>query len=430
MTKSCLSCLVLKSFLSSPLQMIIGDIGDCAITKDPRTGEWFLLQTIPGFRFRSLRNQQNHTTSLQYFRNIVDNIRFGRPQQPSEVLGRYFQPNYKNLLNLIPFQEITYIDPSPIGRGDKGVVHRAVWSCPRKIGMWSAETIDVALKSLKVPGTQDLEHFMRELDASFAAFQSKAIGCIELLGILMTPPREAHSISNRPISVLQTETLFLVLEFATEGSIIGYLNRTLTGQQSDWPVIIRFISNLANGLERVHDQGIIHRDIHPGNVLVTSRKDRGMPNRELPREPIALISDLGEGQLINNQSLGRACYGDPRYWAPEIRNSNTYSKASDVYAMGRLVADIVAVNWQIASNNGVVSKLIPQVLLEMIVNCQNPFPERRPSISEICQTLEDVRMSEKHNDLVLIPIDPEVLQSFISQSGNEPSGSSSSEIPT
>ena len=75
----------------------------------------------------------------------------------------------------------------------------------------------------------------------------------------MTQPREAHSMSNRPTSVLQPETLFLVLEFATEGLLIGYLNRTLTGQQSDWPVIIRFISDLANGLESVPGQGIIHR---------------------------------------------------------------------------------------------------------------------------------------------------------------------------
>jgi hypothetical protein len=75
----------------------------------------------------------------------------------------------------------------------------------------------------------------------------------------MTPPRNAPSGDNHPISVLQPETLFLVLEFATEGPLIGYLNRILTGQQSDWPVIVRFISDLADGLGGLHDQGLIHR---------------------------------------------------------------------------------------------------------------------------------------------------------------------------
>jgi hypothetical protein len=124
----------------------------------------------------------------------------------------------------------------------------------------------------------------------------------------------------------------------------------------------------------------------------------------------------------------RACYGDPRYWAPEIRSSYQHSTASDAYAMGRLVADIVAVNWQIAPNNGIVSKLIPEVILQMIIDCQNPFPERCPSASEICQTL-DIQVSERRNDLRLVTIDTEVLQSSLFQSGNEPSGSSSGEIP-
>jgi serine/threonine protein kinase len=75
----------------------------------------------------------------------------------------------------------------------------------------------------------------------------------------MTPPRNTHSVGNHPISILQAETLFLVLEFATEGPLLGYLNRVLTGQQSDWPIIIQFISDIADGLDGLHDRGLIHR---------------------------------------------------------------------------------------------------------------------------------------------------------------------------
>ncbi|KAI9776085.1 MAG: hypothetical protein M1839_000598 [Geoglossum umbratile] len=405
---------------------------DCAITKHPQTREWFLLQTVPGFRFRSLRTQQNRTASLRYFRNIVDDVRFGRPQQLSDVLGPYFQPNYRNLLNLIPCEQISYIYPNPIGAGDKGVVRRAVWSCPQRIGMWSSQEIEIALKSLKVQDTQNLEKFVRELDASFTAFQdaNRTGGCIELLGVLMTPSREAHNAHNGPISVLQMETLFLVLEFATEGPLINYLERTLIGQQSDWEAIIQFISDLANGLEGLHNQGVIHRDIHPGNVLVTTRKARGMPDRGLPQKPIALIADLGESQLISYQYPGRASYGNREYWAPEIHSSHQYSTASDVYAMGCITANIVALNWRIASN-GTVSNLIPEVILRIIIDCLNPFPERRPSAAEVCQTLEDAQVSMECNGLQLVPIDMDIeaLQSLFSWSGNEPSESSSGEIP-
>jgi serine/threonine protein kinase len=154
-----------------------------------------------------------------------------------------------------------------------------------------------------------------------------------------------------------------------------------------------------------------------------------MPDRETPKQPIALISDLGESRLINNESLGRASYGNPRYWAPEIRRSHQYSTASDVYALGRLIADIAAITWQIASNNGTVSKSIPEAILGLVIDCQNPLPERRPSASEICNTLEDIRMSGRPDDLRLVAIDTEILESLISQSDNEPSGSSGGEIP-
>jgi serine/threonine protein kinase len=93
-----------------------------------------------------------------------------------------------------------------------------------------------------------------KLDATFAAFQDRIRGCVQLLGILVTPSR-----ATRPASVLPPETLFLVLEFATEGPLLDYLNRTLTGNQSDWPIIIQLISDMTSALEELHERGIIHR---------------------------------------------------------------------------------------------------------------------------------------------------------------------------
>jgi len=171
-------------------------------------------------------------------------------------------------------------------------------------------------------------------------------------------------------------------------------------------------------------------DLHPGNILVTTRPPRGMPDRGISQKPIALISDLGESQLTNDNSLGRTAYGDPRYWAPETRNSHQYSKASDVYALGRIVANIVEVNWQVASEKEIATKLIPEAVLRMIIDFQDPRPERRPSASAICQTMDDARLSEGRNNLRLVPFDMMILDSLMPQSGNVPSSSSNSEIPS
>lgn len=78
----------------------------------------------------------------------------------SEVMGQNFQPKYENLLTLIPWEQITYVDPQPIGHGDRGVVCKGVWSCPKTTFNQPAAKIDVALR------TRDLKNFMHELDGT------------------------------------------------------------------------------------------------------------------------------------------------------------------------------------------------------------------------------------------------------------------------
>jgi hypothetical protein len=65
-------------------------------------------------------------------------------------------------VSLIPCEEISFVDPMPIGEGDRGTVYRAVWSCPKKINTLSSQEIDVALKSIKLKGA-DLDRFMKEV---------------------------------------------------------------------------------------------------------------------------------------------------------------------------------------------------------------------------------------------------------------------------
>lgn len=87
------------------------------------------------------------------------------------------------------------------------------------------------------------------------------------------------------------------------------------------------ISQAAEGLEHAHTIGVIHRDIKPGNLLVTP-------------EGHTKVIDLGlagfvtvEGEDLANRQ--KRLVGTPDYLAPEvIRNPASASPASDVYALG------------------------------------------------------------------------------------------------
>ena len=95
---------------------------------------------------------------------------------------------------------------------------------------------------------------------------------------------------------------------------------TLTMQQA-----ASVIMQTARALEYAHERGLIHRDVKPGNILVTA-------------EGVAKLSDLGlAGCLSDNDDDPRAgkIVGTADYLAPEqIRNPHEIRGVSDIYSLG------------------------------------------------------------------------------------------------
>lgn len=58
----------------------------------------------------------------------------------------------------------------------------------------------------------------------------------------------------------------MVMEFCSGGSLDRYLNQRLAHEHSQ-----KLIWNAANGLAYLHGQSITHRDLKPGNILLTSK---------------------------------------------------------------------------------------------------------------------------------------------------------------
>ncbi len=114
---------------------------------------------------------------------------------------------------------------------------------------------------------------------------------------------------------------FLVVEYVP-GTDLRRLVRThgkLTVQQAS-----SFVKQAAEGLQHAHDVNLIHRDIKPGNILVTP-------------DGTAKLSDLGLAGFVNDSEDPRAgkTVGTADYLSPEqIKTPLNVSKACDIYSLG------------------------------------------------------------------------------------------------
>ena len=117
-------------------------------------------------------------------------------------------------------------------------------------------------------------------------------------------------------------THYLVVEYVP-GVDLRKLVRTQgkLSQQQAASVILQ----AARGLEYAHKRGLVHRDIKPGNILVTP-------------DGIAKVSDLGLAGFIHdaeNDPRSGKIVGTADYLAPEhIRSPTEVSHLSDIYSLG------------------------------------------------------------------------------------------------
>lgn len=151
---------------------------------------------------------------------------------------------------------------------------------------------------------------------------------------------------------------------------------------------------VARALAVAHRNGILHRDIKPANVMVAN-------------DGIVKLMDFGIARLDDKPQLTEsgAVVGTPVYVAPEVVKGQGASEASDVYAVGALLYEMLCGQKVFAHANSTnvwalvatgkfprLSKLAPQLPWRLSLLVQRTLktePKRRPaSAAEFASLLE------------------------------------------
>ena len=101
------------------------------------------------------------------------------------------------------------------------------------------------------------------------------------------------------------------------GNLKNFLqqNKTLPWKERLW-----LLNSFLRGLKTIHSKGFIHRDLHPGNLMITETHD----NSKFIR-----LGDLGLCRPVN-EILSSGTYGVLPYIAPEVLRGEPYTKAADI----------------------------------------------------------------------------------------------------
>ena len=191
-----------------------------------------------------------------------------------------------------------------LGEGTSATVHLAQ---DLRSGGW------VALKILRAAGSPEWR-----LDAR-QRFEREAA--------LVKRLQHPHIVTLHAVGETE-DRLWLAMEAVPGCSLERYTH----GQQLLPPAVVaRIGERMALALAHAHGQGVVHRDIKPSNAILDQASDQ------------LKLTDFGTARLLDKADTATGLLlGSPAYMAPELLAGQPADAASDLYALGVLLFELLA----------------------------------------------------------------------------------------
>ena len=137
---------------------------------------------------------------------------------------------------------------------------------------------------------------------------------------------------------IENNDLYTVLEYARCGDLRSFIAFFCNRSSLIPECVIRILLlECLRGLQYIHSQGIIHRDIKPQNIL-------------LAEKGVVKICDFGIARERSAASAPQTCAGTFQYMAPEVVNGEEYDESADVWSLGCVFYELCWRRPLVASN--------------------------------------------------------------------------------
>lgn len=220
---------------------------------------------------------------------------------------------------------------------------------------------------------------------------------------------------------------FIAMQYLKRGNLARYIKKKGLFSESD---ALDFVTKIAQGLKFIHDNGIVHRDLNPSNILIDDNDD-------------PVITDLGLSKLQESDmglTMTTEGVGTPQYIAPEqFQDAKNVDHRADIYGLGATLYVMLTgkLPFTGASN---LEKLIakskniyiqPEDLrpslnkntVRLIRKCMSANPEQRPdSAGDFIELAADCLVAIETGDSGNIPEednrDPDYLAAHARETGS------------
>ncbi|KAF9120611.1 hypothetical protein BGW39_011240 [Mortierella sp. 14UC] len=114
----------------------------------------------------------------------------------------------------------------------------------------------------------------------------------------------------------------LVLEYATKSFM------RVNWRQTPRREIVHLVRGVCEGLDFLHNKGLIHRDVKQENILLSFSQE-------------ALVADLGVAARMDVKGLVTGECGSRRYFAPEVKGTSLYDRKVDSFSLAIMMHTMI-----------------------------------------------------------------------------------------
>ncbi|KAH7850592.1 hypothetical protein Vadar_000268 [Vaccinium darrowii] len=187
----------------------------------------------------------------------------------------------------------------------------------------------------------------------------------------------------------KSPSLCIVTEFMSGGSVYDYLHKRKGSFKL--PSLLRVAIDISKGMDYLHQNNIIHRDLKAANLLMDEHE-------------VVKVADFGVARVKAQSGVMTAETGTYRWMAPEVIEHKSYDHKADIFSFGIVMWELLTGKipydylTPLQAAVGVVQQgLRPTIpknahpkLAELLQKCWQQDPTSRPDFPVITETLQQI----------------------------------------